>query len=66
MTKYKVTPELKEPNWIKRLLRWVGIMKPREEFFFSIDYDQYQVGEFLNMGNALQYKIIGKEVCKQR
>lgn len=49
MNKYTVTLELKTP-WYKKVLRYFGFIKPREEFGIVLVYSHFKAGDILDTG----------------
>ncbi len=51
MITYIVTKEIKT-SWWKKLLRFLSLIKPREEFEICFSYNKFNVGEVLSNGDC--------------
>jgi hypothetical protein len=60
--KYKVTTKLDTPWW-KRLLRWLRLSEPIEEFEIEFTEDYFSIGDILDATNC-KVKIIGRVSAK--
>jgi len=58
MVIYTVTSELETP-WHKKLIRWLKIIKKREEFEIAFTRDFYSVGDIIQDGVS-ESKILTK------
>lgn len=58
-TIYKVTTELRTPWW-KKLLRFLRIIKKREEFLLTFYGDYFKAREILDSGMKSYVKIVSK------
>jgi len=60
MYRYTLTTELKTPLW-KRGLRFLRLMKPREEFELVMSFDAFWVGDIVTSGDGIDSLIIKVE-----
>lgn len=59
--RYKVTPEIYLPSRWKRFLRFLRLIKKREEYYLRFTYDGFSIGDTLYLGVGNNILIIGKE-----
>lgn len=58
--RYTLTTELNTPLW-KKILRFLRIIKPREEFELVMSFDAFSVGDIITSGDGINSKVIKSE-----